>query len=154
MGEQSFKPGDWVKVKKLGREGQVLEITAKGSYRVALGGLTMEVKPQEVVAAAPERWKKESDRLKVKKLPVEGKITQEKMPEILDLHGLRVEEALPRVAHFLDQAILQDKDEARILHGLGTGRLLEAVHQYLKKTPTVKHFELDPNNPGVTRVYF
>lgn len=154
MAEQTFKTGDRVRLKKLGQEGVILEITTKGTCRVGVGAMTLELKPQELALAPPEKWKNLSEKLKPRKLPVEGEITREIMPEILDLHGLRVEEALPKVARFLDQAILADKDQAQILHGLGTGRLLEAVHQFLRKTPTVKRFELDPSNPGVTRVYF
>ncbi|NDD05012.1 MAG: hypothetical protein EB078_08905, partial [Proteobacteria bacterium] len=148
------KVGDKVRLKKLGQDGVVLEVTSKGTYRVGVGAISLEVKPKDLVEAPPEKWKHLSEKLKPKKLPVEGEITREKMPEILDLHGLRVEEALPKVAHFLDQAILADKDQVQILHGLGTGRLLQAVHDYLKKTPTVKRFELEQGNAGITRVYF
>ena len=154
MAEQAFKIGDRVRLKKLGQDGVVLEITTKGTYRVGVGAMTLEVKLQDLIKGPEEKWKSLSEKLKSRKLPVVGEITREIMPEILDLHGLRVEEALPKVARFLDQAILADKDQADILHGLGTGRLLEAVHQFLRKTPTVKRFELDPSNPGVTRVYF
>lgn len=154
MAEKSYKVGDEVRLKNVGKDGVILEITRKGFYRVAVGSMTVEVKERDLNPAPKDKWKKVTEKIKSKKTSVQGEITQEKMPEILDLHGLRVEEALPKVAHFLDQAILQDKDFVRILHGLGTGKLLEAVHKFLKATPTVKHFELEPGNPGITRVYF
>lgn len=154
MAGLSYKLGDEVRVKKLKQDGKIIEITSRGTYRVAVGSLTIELPAKDMEPAPKEKYSEITKKLKSKKLPVQGEITLEKMPEILDLHGLRVEEALPKVAHFLDQAILNDKDSALILHGLGTGRLLEAVHKFLKQTPTVKQFELDPNNPGITRVYF
>ncbi|MFM8269208.1 MAG: Smr/MutS family protein [Pseudomonadota bacterium] len=154
MAVKSYRVGDEVRVKSLGKDGIIVEITTKGTYRVAVGSMNLEVNEKDLIDSPPDKWKKATEKLKSKKLPVEGQITHEIMPEILDLHGLRVEEALPKVSHFLDQAILQDKDFARILHGLGTGKLLEAVHKLLKSTPTVKHFELEQGNPGITRVYF
>lgn len=154
MAGNSFKIGDEVRLKKLKQDGKIIEVTTKGTFRVAVGSLTIELKANEIEPAPPNRHGDLLKKLKPRRLPIEGEIIHEKMPDVLDLHGLRVEEALPKVAHFLDQAILQDKDLALILHGLGTGRLLEAVHGFLKKTPTVKRFELDPKNPGITRVYF
>jgi len=153
MSEKGFLPGAEVRVKTLKQDGRILEKTTKGTYRVALGSLTVEAKEKDLMLVPALKTKKKT-KTTTKKFSVSGEITQEKMPEVLDLHGLRVEEALPQVAHFLDQAILQDKDSALILHGLGTGKLLQAVHQFLKKTPTVKKFELDPTNPGFTKVYF
>lgn len=154
MAEHSFQIGDEVRLKKLKKDGKILEITSKGTYRVAVGSLTIELKAKDLEPAPPNKYEEAIEKLRPKRLPIQGEIVHEKMPDVLDLHGLRVEEALPKVAHFLDQAILQDKDVALILHGLGTGRLLEAVHRFLGKTPTVKRFELDQTNPGITKVYF
>jgi DNA mismatch repair protein MutS2 len=154
MAQKSYQVGEEVRVKSLGRDGVITEITSRGTYRVAVGSMNVEVKEKDLSDAPKDKWKGAADKLKPKKIPFQGEMSLEKMPEILDLHGLRVEEALPKVAHFMDQAILNDKDSVRILHGLGTGKLLEAVHKFLKSTPTVKRFELDQNNPGVTVVYF
>jgi len=154
MATKHYQVGDEVRLKKLGKDGVIVEITKKGSYRVAIGAMNLEVKEAELVPAPQEKWKKATEKWKPKKHSIQGAITAEKIPEILDLHGLRVEEALPKVAHFLDQAILADKECVRILHGLGTGKLMEAVHKFLKSTSVVNHFELEEGNPGITRVYF
>lgn len=154
MAGKSFQVGNEVRLKSLGKDGVITEVTSRGTYRVAVGSMNIEVKEKDLSPAPEDKRKKLTEKLKPKKLPFQGEMSSEKMPDILDLHGLRVEEALPKVAHFLDQAILNDKDSVRILHGLGTGKLMEAVHRFLKSTPTVKHFELDQSNPGVTAVYF
>jgi DNA mismatch repair protein MutS2 len=36
----------------------------------------------------------------------------------------------------------------RIIHGKGTGVLRAAVHQWLKKHPSVRSFELAPSSEG------
>lgn len=71
----------------------------------------------------------------------------------IDLHGLRVQEALGLVEDLLNRAVLDDCDEIQIVHGIGRGRIKEALHDYLRGLHVVKSYKLDPANPGVTRVY-
>ncbi len=60
-------------------------------------------------------------------------------PEI-DLHGLTVDEALPRIDDFLYRAYLKKITTVRIVHGKGTGALREAVRIWLPKNHIVKSF--------------
>ena len=60
-------------------------------------------------------------------------------PEI-DLRGMRGDEALKMVSYFIDDAILLEQNQVRILHGTGTGALRELVRQYLATVPNVKRF--------------
>ncbi len=70
----------------------------------------------------------------------------------MDLHGLRVEEALERIDAALDAALLAGHAELRFIHGRSGGRLRGALHARLRVIPTVRGFRLDPGNPGVTIV--
>jgi DNA mismatch repair protein MutS2 len=67
---------------------------------------------------------------------------------------MRVEEALALVEKRLNEALLSEIDSLEIIHGVGTGRLKVAVHQYLGGLGVVKHYKLDEGNPGTTWVYF
>jgi DNA mismatch repair protein MutS2 len=58
----------------------------------------------------------------------------------LDLHALTVEEALPKLAKYLDGAYLAGLNRVVIIHGKGTGTLREAVRHYLGKHTLVKAF--------------
>lgn len=69
----------------------------------------------------------------------------------VDLHGLTIEEALDRMQHALNEALLADVDELRLIHGRSGGRLRGALHRRLQETPSVR-FRLDPRNEGVTIV--
>ena len=60
----------------------------------------------------------------------------------LNLIGLTVDEAIPIVDKAIDKALLCNKKDLRIIHGLGTGRLRQAIHNYLKQQPRIKHFYL------------
>ena len=52
------------------------------------------------------------------------------LPEV-NIIGLRVEEALPRVDKALDDAILTGTAKLNIVHGVGTGTLKRAVREFL-----------------------
>jgi len=75
----------------------------------------------------------------------------------LHLRGLHVEEALRRLDGYLSEVLLAGLREVRIVHGIGSGRLREAVHKYLAACPAVLDFRLgepgkDVGGPGVTFV--
>ena len=56
-----------------------------------------------------------------------------KVPDELDLHGLRVDEAIPLVDRFLHQSFKAGLYRVWIIHGKGTGVLRSEVTYYLKK---------------------
>ena len=61
----------------------------------------------------------------------------------LDLHGVRVEEALERIDSFLNDATLAGLSSVRIMHGVGTGALRNASREYLSHHPLVKSVRRD-----------
>jgi DNA mismatch repair protein MutS2 len=65
-----------------------------------------------------------------------------------DLRGLRVDEALDRLLAALDRAAAGDRTRILIVHGLGTGALRRAVHEYLAASPYVTRFT--PEGDGAT----
>ncbi|GIX43928.1 MAG: endonuclease MutS2 [Candidatus Sumerlaea sp.] len=58
----------------------------------------------------------------------------------IDLHGKRVDEALPLVEKFLDNALAAGVPFVRIVHGQGTGALRKAIHETLRQHPHVKNY--------------
>jgi len=56
----------------------------------------------------------------------------------VDLRGLRVEEVLPLLEKYLDDAFLAGMPFVRIVHGKGTGTLRQVVRQELQNHPLVK----------------
>lgn len=49
----------------------------------------------------------------------------------IDLRGMRADEALSAVTLYIDDAMLLDINQVRILHGTGTGALRQAIRTYL-----------------------
>lgn len=58
----------------------------------------------------------------------------------LDLHGLTVDEALPLVDKYLDDAYLAGLRTVRLVHGKGTGALRQAVRRFVASHPLVASF--------------
>ncbi|RME65547.1 MAG: endonuclease MutS2, partial [Nitrospirae bacterium] len=75
----------------------------------------------------------------------------------LNIIGLRVDEAIPVVERYLNEAALSGIPSATIIHGRGTGRLAKAVREHLSGHPLVKGSRPGTDEEGgeaVTVVYF
>ena len=55
----------------------------------------------------------------------------------IDVRGMRGDEALNAVTHFIDDATQVGVARVRILHGTGTGALRQLIRQYLRTVPSV-----------------
>jgi DNA mismatch repair protein MutS2 len=69
--------------------------------------------------------------------------------------GLTVDEALPVVDKFIDQALLHGLEKIQIIHGIGSGRLRTAIGKYLNTHRGVKQVapaEVQRGGGGVTVV--
>jgi len=123
--------GDNVKLDGQGTPGKILEINGKDAV-VAFGMLKTNVKlnrlqrtlaqPSSGVKSTSFVSSSTTDRLRERQLQFKREI---------DVRGMRADEAIQAVTYFIDDAIQFNQDEARILHGTGTGALRQAIRQYL-----------------------
>lgn len=127
-----------MEVASLGRRGRVVELDHQRA-EVLVGAMRVKVPLQELRESEPEREK----GVALVALDVEGKGVQE-----LNVVGLRVEEALPRVEKLIDEAILRGWDHVQIVHGIGSGRLRKAIREHLKGMPWVKGLKSAPLEQG------
>jgi len=67
---------------------------------------------------------------------------------VLDLHGMRAEEALEKLDEFISNSLIAGFDEVLIYHGIGTGRLSSVVREFLEKHPKVVEFMDAPPKSG------
>lgn len=77
-------------------------------------------------------------------------------PEV-NLIGMTVDEAIPVLDKYLDDAYLVHLPQVRVVHGRGTGALKAGVHRHLKKLSYVKEYrlgEFGEGDTGVTIVTF
>lgn len=60
----------------------------------------------------------------------------------LNLIGENVETACEILDRYLDNASLAHLHEVKVIHGKGTGKLRQGIHQYLKTSKYVKSFSI------------
>ena len=59
-----------------------------------------------------------------------------------------MDEAVDRVSRFLDDTLVTDVQEIRIVHGHGTGALRKGLQTFLKTHPQVEKYYPAPDNQG------
>ena len=136
--------GDFVEAPSLGWRGLVTAVTDadveidSGGKRIRLGrGLVQRAKNPK--AQGLSRWPAEARARGEGSAPVKAS-DESGGPRELKLIGMRVDEAVPLVDKFLDDAFLADTPDIRIVHGFGQGRLRAAVRDLLKAHPHVTGF--------------
>jgi len=87
-------------------------------------------------------------QLQVKKQTTIIKPKPKKIDVKLDLHGMRLEEALEKTEEYLNQAALAGLEEVWIFHGMGKGILAKGITELLKSHPLVKEFHDAPPHMG------
>jgi DNA mismatch repair protein MutS2 len=143
----AFREGDAVRVRALAKNGVVAEVLSGNRYRISLGSLLMVCRESELVATTAKKDSQLATR------PNYVTASHCSAPSSIDLHGLSVADALRAVESFLDRAVLVGLAEVSIIHGLGSGKVQRAVHEYLHGIPSVSDFKLSDSNPGETRVF-
>jgi DNA mismatch repair protein MutS2 len=143
-----IKIGDTVWIRGLSTTGEVMALDGVMA-EVQVGNFGVQVQRSELERRARTEAA-ESPRTAMR-------IASHPAPSVeLDLRGQRVEEILPRLDKYLDDAFLAGMPFVRIVHGKGTGALRQAVQQQLRDHPLVKSHrpgERGEGGSGVTIAY-
>ncbi len=132
-------PGSRVTVGALGLEGVVIDVHGKHAEVDVRGKrLRAALRDLRVTSGAPAA----SVRVTVDLQPRQGSLSE------LNVIGATVDEAVARLEKFLDQSMVSDVRELRIVHGHGTGQLRRGIAAFLKEHPLVERFETAPENQG------
>ena len=126
--------GDCVYVKALNAKGKVVDANErKNEVKVNLNGITSNLKYSDVV-------KVEKTHQQSKKNTIVQPIKTEKVNSELNIIGRNIDEGLHELQAFIDKALLNNLGEISIIHGVGTGKLRNAVQKYLKSISNVAEF--------------
>jgi DNA mismatch repair protein MutS2 len=137
-GAAALSIGARVRVASLGVVGEVVELHGERELELAVAGKRLRVPRSAVTgvvagavqpAAGPQ--------------PTLAKAGA--VPAEINLVGLTVDEALPRVDKLLDDAALSERREIRVIHGFGQGKLRRAIASLLEGHPHVASFR--PGGP-------
>jgi DNA mismatch repair protein MutS2 len=136
MASGGLKVGERVRILSLRSHGIVTGIdeplnqievtTAKAKVKTSLSDVvrTMENEGERVVEILKGQRLSEKDA--------------EEVPSQLNVIGLTVEDALPKVDKFIDRALLRGLEKVQIIHGVGSGKLRDAIGKYLHGHQGVK----------------
>jgi len=143
---QSDKPaiavGSTVKMKGLTTIGRVESLSGKQAT-VVFGDIRTKVKIEQLEHADPvKEVKKKNDHsaLAIQTTRMTSATIEDRKHNFhqdLDVRGMRGDEAVDAVMHFIDDAILVGMSRVRILHGTGSGILRQLIRQYLNTVPNV-----------------
>ncbi len=141
---EEIQAGDIVWVRGLGRFGEALSPPdEKGEVAIRLGSLHSQVPLKKVE--------------KVQRVKAHGPVIggtapvtppPPSVPMEIQMRGRLVDEALPDLDKYLDDAFRARLPWVRIVHGKGTGTLARAVRQMLSSHPLVKDYDFAPREEG------
>ena len=145
-----LEKGDTVRIKGLNAIGTIESIQGK-QVTVIFGDVRTKMKIEQLERADASKAKKEETNMATKYAHLAmqtSKMTRATMEDRkqnfhqdIDVRGMRGDEAVDAVMHFIDDAILMGMSRVRILHGTGTGVLRQLIRQYLNTIPNVSHFK-------------
>lgn len=156
--KEEFVAGDNVRIKGQGGFATILEIKGNNAT-IAIGQIKSTVKTERLEKVSKTMLKKENAKSSFVSEATTDDMRKRQLnfKREIDVRGMRGDEALQAVTYFIDDAIMVNVDQVRILHGTGTGALRQLIRQYLNTLPGVKNFHdehVQFGGAGITVVEF
>ncbi|MDJ0632131.1 MAG: endonuclease MutS2 [Xenococcaceae cyanobacterium MO_188.B29] len=150
----NYKPkvGEKIRISSLGQTGEVLSIQEEQeTLTVRFGIMKMTVSLTEIESLSGQKVEtpskqKSTPAKQTKTTPSKPPVTVRTSKNTLDIRGSRVANAEMDLENAISKAI--ESGVLWIIHGKGTGRLRQGVHEFLQQHPLVDKFELAPQNEG------
>ena len=145
LSKEEIQPGKEVFVTSFNQNGIILShVSRNNDVQVQIGSMKMNVKLD--VLQNPKALHNSNS---TKNMHTSSHISKSRniKPEI-NVIGMNVEEANFVIDKFLDDCALAKLETVRIIHGKGTGKLKNGIHQFLKNNSHVKSFRLGTFGEG------
>ncbi|MGB0886251.1 MAG: endonuclease MutS2 [Chitinophagales bacterium] len=124
---ENLKVGDFVYLKNNDREGKIIEIR-KNKAVVNFNGLSTTVNVKDLLKAIQEK------RPEIKKS--KRVVTINDVEKTFDVRGLMQDSARVQIEGYFDQALLNNIETIKIIHGKGTGALRNLVKSLVREYKT------------------
>ncbi len=145
--------GERIRMPRLGQTAEVLTLAdEQGNLQVRFGLMKVSVSLADVESLTGEKPKIPAKQASVKAKPKEenepqpGKILPRTSQNTIDVRGQRVDTAILEIDRAMNAAYASGV--MWIIHGKGTGKLRQGVHDFLMHSPQVKGFELADSSDG------
>lgn len=130
--------GDVVRLEDTNTNGELVEINDKEAV-VQVDGLRLKTKYANLIKVKDKEEKKDRQKVRVN---IVGRNSIQRVSPRLEIRGMRGDEALKELEHYLDNAIASGLNQVDIIHGKGEGILKKLVHDYLDKRKEVQGYQL------------
>lgn len=138
--------GDEVYVKSFNNTGTINGIKEqKGEVEVLFGNIKSTVKLSDCFNAKKQAVQSEKPK-------VSRSVERSSPKAEINIIGKTVSEGVEEVEKFIDQAVVSNISEIRIIHGMGTGKLKKGVWDYLKTNKNVSEYRLGRYGEGESGV--
>jgi DNA mismatch repair protein MutS2 len=151
-----LNPGDKVRIKGQNTIGDLIQINKKNAV-VAFGQLITTLPSTQIEKLSNNEAKKLGHGKKSNSSMLSANLSEKRLTfkSEIDIRGQRVEEAITKIQGFIDEAIIFEVAQLRILHGKGHGILKQTIREYLRSEPMVRSFKdehVDFGGAGITVV--
>jgi len=145
--------GQQVQLVEVGQTGTVLNLSKDGKHaELQVGSMRIEVPVNQLTPIQSLETPSRLQKISVSEISTVHDDTSFVTPELV-IVGKRVAEALNDVDKYLDQAFLSGLSSVAIVHGIGTGKLKNAVSTLLRSHPHVSSYSIAEHNHGMTIAY-
>ena len=154
--ETAIAKGDHVRLTERDITGEVLDVNGK-SVMVAFGNMitTVDEKKLEKLSRKQAKMANRLSSGTGRKAGLDLREKKLRFRSETDVRGFRADEALQKVESLIDDAIMVNAREVKILHGKGTGVLKQLIREYLGAMPLVRSFRdehVESGGSGITVV--
>ena len=142
---RGLRIGDRVFVPNLNAEGEIVSMQSGDNVEVQVGPLRVRADADTL------EWRSGKKKVKDEETHPAAAISAPSVDSPgmeLHLRGFMVEDAIPAVDEYIDQAYLAGLPWVNIVHGRGTGALRKAIRDHLRNHPLVKEYSKAPENQG------
>ena len=126
---------------------EVLEIKGKEA-KVLAGEFTSYVKINRLTKVSNKQARSTERKFSYAKKSINLIHKKANFTAVLDIRGKRSEEVMTLLDSFIDDSIMLDQTEVRVLHGKGNGILRDIIRQQLREYSFVAHFEDEHEERG------
>jgi len=139
--------GATVLVKPFNMIGTILTIPNKNNeVMVQIGGTKTNIKVTNLELTSESNSSNKTNN--IQKHNSKSSLKSKTVSSEINVIGENVEDAIFVIDKYIDDCYLSNLQTARIVHGKGTGKLREGIHQFLKKHPHIKSYRLGTYGEG------
>ncbi len=143
--EKAYPPGSMIHITSVGQEGIIQgKANNKGEIPVLSNSMRLMIHWNQL--RAPHNLSNPTAQIIRRHSSVS--IALQDSERVVDVRGLRVDEAIGQLEVQLDAAALAGEDRVKIVHGHGTEALKKAVRSHLSRSVYVKKWKASPQEIG------